>query len=134
MSWQGDCSSGAMMMRCVVLSLPYVALLALPQSAVAAEPPRQVATVRSDGALYPGVAQRGRREQARRSDITLSRRLEPPPGQWRNEIEPASGGGRIAPADGAEAQQSAPIVILVEVPTHMPRRHRQSLRPRQTAP
>jgi hypothetical protein len=92
--------------------------------AAATGPSRQVSTVRSDGALYSGVRQRSRRERPRTSDITTTRRLLSPSGQWRVTTEPVDGGNQVAPTDGRGSERATPVAVDVIVPL-LPRGRRR---------
>ncbi|MCU0882585.1 MAG: hypothetical protein MUF14_07965 [Hyphomonadaceae bacterium] len=109
-----------MRLACSILLLTALASPAGAQTsggAASRQSAREVSTVRSDGALYSGARQRPRRERARTSDITTSRRLLDPAGQWRSEIEPVDGGQQVAPVDGRGDNSAAtPVVIVVDQP------------------
>jgi hypothetical protein len=91
--------------------------------------PREVSSVRSDGAVYQGVRQRPQRERARTSDIVTTRRLLGQPGQWRNAIEPVDGGNRVAPTDGrGDSTTTEPVFIDALVPVK-PTRNRPPAQP-----
>lgn len=91
--------------------------------------PREVSSVRSDGAIYQGMRQRPQRERTRTGDITTTLRLLDRPGQWRDQIEPVDGGNRVAPSDGrSDSTTSAPVFIDVLVPVK-PTRNRPPAQP-----